>query len=334
MSQPSTSPISLISQDGVANVNITNPSDMQQALQYLLHNFETLQQRVSTHDDLFAELTALRSENATLKAKIASLEAQISAGADVNSSSALSPLVSDSESIRAPQVASPINKASYGAIAAKAAATTATTTRRPPSKKRKLAASRPFQPVDPSAPRGFEYLYLHRNRKLSRAEIRRNLRLLGLDLSRVLDICFPGPKAIGLLIHVLYKEEVISLLSAAKVPLVDGFDPLDPVNLADPELQHLSLADKANECAELQFTRCSRALSRLGAGRAHLVGPIGKYFSSKGWIDEDSLSQILSSLPPSSFASRGRDPGAAFRGDTVMSDALVSDSASAGSHSL
>ncbi|KAG1274867.1 hypothetical protein G6F64_015023 [Rhizopus arrhizus] len=43
---------------------------------------------------------------------------------------------------------------------------------------------------------------------------------------------------------------------------------------------------------------------------------------------------ILSSLPPSSFASRGRDPGAAFRGDTVMSDALVSDSASAGSHSL
>ncbi|KAG1310811.1 hypothetical protein G6F62_014543 [Rhizopus arrhizus] len=53
-----------------------------------------------------------------------------------------------------------------------------------------------------------------------------------------------------------------------------------------------------------------------------------------GWIDEDSLSQILSSLPPSSFASRGRDPGAAFRGDTVMSDALVSDSASAGSHSL
>ncbi|KAG1529427.1 hypothetical protein G6F45_013629 [Rhizopus arrhizus] len=99
-------------------------------------------------------------------------------------------------------------------------------------------------------------------------------------------------------------------------------------------LTHLSLADKANECAELQFTRCSRALSRLGAGRAHLVGPIGKYFSSKGWIDEDSLSQILSSLPSPPSASRGRDPGAAFRGDTVMSDALVSDAASAGSHSL
>ncbi|KAG0771805.1 hypothetical protein G6F22_016184 [Rhizopus arrhizus] len=255
MSQQSGSPISLISQDGAANVDITNASDMQQALQYLLHNFQTLQQRVSTHDDLFAELTALRSENATLKAKIASLEAQISAGADVNSSATFPSLVSDPASIRAPQNAPPIQKASYGAIAAKAAATATATTHRPPSKKRKLAASRPFQPVDPSAPRGFEYLYLHRNRKLSRPEVRRNLRLLGLDLSRVLDICFPGPKVVGLLVHVLYKEEVISLLSTAKVPLVDGFDPLDPVNLADPELQHLSLADKANECAELQSRR-------------------------------------------------------------------------------
>ena len=60
-------------------------------------------------------------------------------------------------------------------------------------------------PVDPSAPRGFEYLYLSRKRKLSRAEVRRNLHLLGFDLSRVLDICFPGTKVIGLLVHVLYK---------------------------------------------------------------------------------------------------------------------------------
>ncbi|KAG0777293.1 hypothetical protein G6F21_013393 [Rhizopus arrhizus] len=215
----------------------------------------------------------------------------------------------------------------YSAVAARPAA-------RSPNKKRKLAASRAFQPVDPDAPRGFKYLYLNRNRKLTRSEIRRNLRLLGLDLSRVLDVCFPGPKAIGLLVHVQYVPEVISLLCVAKVPLVDGFDPLDPVNLADPELQHLSQSAKADKCAELHYSRCCRALSRLGAGRPHLVAPVGKYFSSHGWIDDDSLSQILSELPPSSFASRGRDPGAAFRGDTVMSDALVSDSASAGSHSL
>ncbi|KAG0970853.1 hypothetical protein G6F29_014214 [Rhizopus arrhizus] len=110
MSQSSSSPISLISQDGVANVNIPDASDMQQALQYLLQNFQTLQQRVSTHDDLFAELTALRSENATLKAKIALLESQLSAGADANSSSTFPPLDSDPAPISAPQDAPTMNK--------------------------------------------------------------------------------------------------------------------------------------------------------------------------------------------------------------------------------
>ncbi|KAG0862286.1 hypothetical protein G6F16_012646 [Rhizopus arrhizus] len=328
MSEHSTLANLQMSTNVATNVDMSNPTDLSQAVQYLLNTVQTLQTRVTSHDDILAELNALRSENTSLKAEIANLKAQLTSPSDnlVNAPASSVP----SLSVAVPSTREQVPTAmvpTYSAIAAR-------NTSKPASKKRKLAASRAFQPVDPSAPRGFEYLYLNRNRKLTRAEVRRNLRLLGLDLSRVLDICFPGPKVIGLLIHVLYKEEVISLLSTAKVPLVDGFDPLDPVNLADPELQHLSLADKANECAELQFTRCSRALSRLGTGRAHLVGPVGKYFSSKGWIDEDSLSQILSSLPSPLSASRGRDPGAAFRGDTVMSDALVSDSASAGSHSL
>ncbi|KAG1034365.1 hypothetical protein G6F43_013424 [Rhizopus delemar] len=317
-----------MSPNAIANVDMSNPNDISNVFKYLLNTVNTLQERVTTHDDILNELSTLRNENATLKAEIANLHAQLKSASTKLPTATDSNVVSSSATLdRPPNQVSNVSVPTYSAVAARAGP-------KPVTKKRKLAASRTFQPVDPSAPRGFEYLYLNRNRKLTRAEIRRNLRLLGLDLSRVLDICFPGPKVLGLLVHVLYKEEVVSLLSAAKVLLVDGFDPLDPVNLADPELQHLSLADKANECAELQFTRCSRALSRLGAGRAHLVGPIGKYFSSKGWIDEDSLSQILSSLPLPLSASRGRDPGAAFRGDTVMSDALVSDAASAGSHSL
>ncbi|EIE92192.1 hypothetical protein RO3G_16903 [Rhizopus delemar RA 99-880] len=306
---------------------MSNLTDSNQQFQYLLNIVQDLQQRVTSHDDVIAELTALRNENATLKAEIANLHAQLESATSPNPTQSAS-----SSSLVSPPPVSTVQQASAAPVPSYSAAA-ARSASKPVTKKRKLAAGRAFQPIDPSAPRGFEYLYLNRNRKLTRAEVKRNLRLLGLDLSRVLDICFPGPMALGLLVHVPYKE-VISLLSAAKVPLVDGFDPLDPVNLADPELQHLSLADKANECAELQFTRCSRALSRLGAGRAHLVGPVGKYFSSKGWIDEDSLSQILSSLPSPLSASRGRDPGAAFRGGTVMSDALVSDAASAGSHSL
>ncbi|CAO3693717.1 unnamed protein product [Rhizopus stolonifer] len=90
---------------------------------------------------------------------------------------------------------------SYAAAASRGAT-------RPVSKKRKLAAVRELMPVDPSAPKGFEYLYLHRRRKLSRAVVRQTLRHLGVDLSRVLDICFSGPKAIGFLVHLQYKPEV------------------------------------------------------------------------------------------------------------------------------
>ena len=118
--------------------------------------------------------------------------------------------------------------------------------------------------------------------------------------------------------------------------MVSGFDPLDPANLADPELQHLPASAKADQCAELQYTRCSRALSRLSVGRSHLVGPIGKYFIAKGWIDEESLTQILSELPSPSSSSprsfRAIDAGEAFRGDTEMSD--VSEPSSSGAESL
>ncbi|KAG1017215.1 hypothetical protein G6F26_011912 [Rhizopus arrhizus] len=274
MSEHSTLANLQMSTNVATNVDMSNPTDLSQAVQYLLNTVQTLQTRVTSHDDILAELHALRSENTSLKAEIANLKAQLTSPSD---NLVIAPVSSvPSLSVAVPSAREQVPTAmvpTYSAIAAR-------NTSKPASKKRKLAASRAFQPVDPSAPRGFEYLYLNRNRKLSRSEVRRNLRLLGLDLSRVLDICFPGPKVIGLLVHVQYKEEVISLLSVAKVPLVDGFDPLDPVNLADPELQHLSLADKANECAELQFTRCSRALSRLGAGRAHLVGPIDSVFPS------------------------------------------------------
>ncbi|KAG1136952.1 hypothetical protein G6F37_011583 [Rhizopus arrhizus] len=171
--------------------------------------FQILAKRVTTHDDVIAELTALRNENAKLKAEITNLRSQLTSTPSrtttqdaPDSSSVFPPLTSTTKQASAAPVSS------YSAVAARSASKSVT-------KKRKLAAGRTFMPVDPSAPRGFEYLYLNRKRKLSRAEVRRNLRLLGFDLSRVLDICFPGPNVIGLLIHVQYKEEVVSLFSTA-----------------------------------------------------------------------------------------------------------------------
>ncbi|KAG1443346.1 hypothetical protein G6F56_010701 [Rhizopus delemar] len=310
----------------MSNVNFdaSGPNNTANAVQYLLNTVQSLQQKVTSHDDIIAELIALRSENASLKNEIAHLNAKLQ--------SALSGSVPNAAEVKTPTTSSNVQMnehvptaiiPSYAAAASRGAA-------RPVSKKRKLAAVRELMPVDPSAPKGFEYLYLHRRRKLSRAVVRQTLRHLGVDLSRVLDICFPGPKVIGVLVHLQYKPEVVSLLATAKVPLVDGFDPLDPVNLADPELQGLSAAVKTNKCAELQYDRCTRALVRLSTGRAHLVGPVGKYFTSLGWMDDETVSQVLKSAPGSPSSQGSHDPGAVFRGDTEMTDAMAISPSSSG----
>jgi regulator of replication initiation timing len=188
-----------MSKFAIPNVDIPKLTNSDQQFQYLLNIVQELQQRVTSHDDVVAELTALRTENATLMAEITNLHAQLKSSTSrtttedaPDSSSVFPPLINAVKQTSAAPIPS------YSAVAARSAP-------KPVTKKRKLAAGRTFIPVDPSAPRGFEYLYLNRNRKLTRAEVRRNLRLLGLDLFRVLDICFPGSKVIGLLVHVLYK---------------------------------------------------------------------------------------------------------------------------------
>ncbi|KAG1165374.1 hypothetical protein G6F36_013388 [Rhizopus arrhizus] len=94
MSQPSSSSISLISQDGVANVDISNVFNIQDTLQYLLNTVNALQQEVSTHTSVIAELSALRTENASLKSKIATLEAQLASSSSPSVSSTASVSVS------------------------------------------------------------------------------------------------------------------------------------------------------------------------------------------------------------------------------------------------
>ncbi|KAG1318709.1 hypothetical protein G6F63_015092 [Rhizopus arrhizus] len=96
---------------------------------------------------VIAELSALRTENASLKSKIATLEAQLASSSSPSVSSAASVSLSAAKptALAAQNVSSAV-PATYSAVAARPAA-------RSPNKKRKLAASRAFQPIDPDAPR-------------------------------------------------------------------------------------------------------------------------------------------------------------------------------------
>jgi hypothetical protein len=158
---------------------------------------------------------------------------------------------------------------------------------------------------------------------------------MGVDTSRILDVCFPGPSVLGLLVHAQYVPEVEKVLAAAKVSPVSGFDPLDPANIADPEYRSLPASDRAQMALELQFRRCVRALERFNK-RPHLLRAIGRSFVSSGWMEEAVVEELLleslsgsasgsglSSGAPVTAAGTAGDPGAAFRDDTEMDDVSV-----------
>lgn len=153
-----------------------------------------------------------------------------------------------------------------------------------PSLGRIAAAARVFQPI--SGPQGYEYIYITRNRRLDRADVRRRLRKLGLQTFRILDITFPTRAVIGLLAHVQYLPIVEELLTKANVDLVKGFDPTDPKHLSDPKHSSLAEADRRTLAMQIHRTRCIRALQFM---RPQVATAVARTFSQVGWISDEDI---------------------------------------------
>ena len=183
-----------------------------------------------------------------------------------------------------------------------------------PSARKIASAARAFSQPDPSAATGFQYVYLPRKRKFSRSEIRSNLRRLGVDPSRILDISFPARSCVALLVHQQYISDLLKLLQSAKVAPLDNFDPLDPVHLADPKYADDAESLRATKMSELQSDRCVGVLKYI---RPHLVLAVGNMFIAEGWIVAEDLKAALDAAFPR--GSPGKRPRFFF--DEHMKDA-------------
>ncbi|KAG0162759.1 hypothetical protein DFQ29_003709, partial [Apophysomyces sp. BC1021] len=128
--------------------------------------------------------------------------------------------------------------------------------------------------------------------------IRHQLCNLKIDTSRLLDITLPARSVVGLLFHIQYIPEVTQILSDVKVVTIEGFDPLDPSILADPELQCLSEAERATQAAVIQRQRCLRSLRYL---RPTIAPPVARYFIEQGWIDQTDADNIFRFSAGTSF---------------------------------
>lgn len=156
--------------------------------------------------------------------------------------------------------------------------------------KKRIAAARAFQTPDTQGPKGFEYVYIGRSRKIDRSEVRSRLRRTGVDTGRVLDICFPASGVIGILVHAQYTQEFKAIMKESEAEIIDAFEPLSPETIADPKYGHLSETERADLASQLVHKRAMNTLSFL---RPINVGPVGRSFVELGWIDDADLVEAM-----------------------------------------
>lgn len=93
------------------------------------------------------------------------------------------------------------------------------------------------------------------------------------------------------LLHIQYVSDFQECLRKSEGEVIDGFEPLNPTNLADSRFNALSSAEREHLIYELTNKRALQALKFL---RPLNVSGLGKYFLSAGWICQEELDAAVS----------------------------------------
>jgi hypothetical protein len=164
--------------------------------------------------------------------------------------------------------------------------------------KKQQAAARLFSP--PSTNQGFQHIYLPTRARLRISQIRQNLRKLGIDNNRVLDINYPAMNTTALLVHNEYVDELINRLSTAGITPIDNFDPTDQQHLKDPKYADYSKCDRSDIAFNLHQQRMLRSLDFI---RAPAKYSVANCFARQEWITNEQLQSVLQSKNNSSPSS-------------------------------
>ncbi|EPB86021.1 hypothetical protein HMPREF1544_07181 [Mucor circinelloides 1006PhL] len=169
-----------------------------------------------------------------------------------------------------------------------------------PSAKKVEAAVRFFSDYPEEYVQGYRYLYFRsRHRKFFK--------------ERVLDVHYPTPMAVALLVHHEYAKELLDTLGKAGVTPLADFDPRDPNILEDPRLVSLTEAERVDKVIEVHQGRLLRGLKYLyqHAGRRPVSIAVATDFFHKEWISAAQLHEFKSTGTFTIGVSDGSGSGAA-----------------------
>ncbi len=250
----------------------------------LLQRFAALEEQIASLND---KNKALERENADLRARLA--EAPVRPAATPARAPAATPAVP--AVTPAASIEKGIEASMWSTVAARRPKASKGPAKPPQPKKvtvkRREAIVRGFNEV--SGPSGYTTVYINRSRRFTKTEVRRNLRLLGAEPRRIVDVSFPARNVIGLLIHRGFEAEFEGLLTKAKVATLKDFDPLDPAHVADPKYKDLDTSARFGVALRLQNQRSLLSLQYMAKHRAPLFGPVAREYVQLGWVSDEDL---------------------------------------------
>ncbi|KAI9309826.1 hypothetical protein BX666DRAFT_1833305, partial [Dichotomocladium elegans] len=128
---------------------------------------------------------------------------------------------------------------------------------------------------------GFSYIYYGCKNRTERKDQRKNLKALGAQNSRILDIHYPSRTVVALLVHNDYREELITQLQKRNVNPLDQYSPTAASALTDPQYKDLSEQEKINIATAKHQQRLVRALPFI---RTTISRAVGRLFLEQQWI--------------------------------------------------
>lgn len=261
----------------------------------LLQQIPHLTATISDLQVQVTHLATLAEENTQLRSKVAHLEAALSKALNNKDQ----PKRNSQASCKTPQ-ATPVTQspASNGTSASSWATIGAKRPSPSNNSTRKRAAKARHYQVN-NGPKGYDYVYLHLAKRLTRGVIRSDLASFGIEKSRILDISFPCRSVAGLLVHVQYIPTLLELLSTAKIDILKDFDPTNPDLLGDPVLSTLSRNQKVTEMQYIMNERCIRVVKYL---RSSVAPSVARFFVEIGWLNEEDAQAALGDKTNSKYS--------------------------------
>jgi hypothetical protein len=169
--------------------------------------------------------------------------------------------------------------------------------KKPTSAKQKAAIMRFFDApaifTEDSTPL-FNYVYFENKFRTKISTLRNDLRKVGIDTGRIIDIHYPSRGVVALLMHVDYIPTLTAIFTKFNKVELTKYDQFSASHVIDTEGESYTEDEKAALAKHFQQTRLSRALTHM---RPQIRNTVARAFALHGWLSDEQIKKAIAATP-------------------------------------